>query len=253
MVLAAEALTVMRGRKPVLQDVDFTVNRGQFCAILGPNGAGKTTLLRAFLGFICPSAGQISIDGHNLSQLSRRELARLLALVPQEHRGVFPYTVREMVLMGRNPHLDHGKCRESDALAVERALVQVGLEGFAQRSYLHLSGGEKQLVFIARALAQEAMYLLLDEPTSHLDYRNQQQVLSVIKGMTRQGTGVLVALHDPNLALQYADHSILLKGGRVLAAGPPEKVLSAENLSELYGLEIRVSSAGGRPFVVPSA
>ncbi|MFY9371256.1 MAG: ABC transporter ATP-binding protein [bacterium] len=251
MVLAAEALTIMLGRKAILQGVSLTLHRGRFYAILGPNGAGKTTLLRALLGFIKPRVGQILINGHNISRLSCRELARHLALVPQEHRGVFPYTVREMVMMGRNPHLN-GKCREEDLLAVERALTRVGLETFAERNYLHLSGGEKQLVFIARALAQEAAFLLLDEPTSHLDYRNQQQVMSVIKAMTRQGTGVLAALHDPNLALQYADQAILLKGGQVLAAGPPREVLSAENLSELYGIGIEVSTAGGRPFVLPS-
>lgn len=253
MVLAAEKLTVIRGKKTVLQDVTITVDRGQFCALLGPNGAGKTTLLRAVLGFIRPSAGAIRIDGRSISQLSRRELARTLALVPQEHRGVFPYTVREMVLMGRNPHLDNGRCKEEDILAAERALARVGLEDYAWRSYLHLSGGEKQLVFIARALAQEAAYLLLDEPTAHLDYRNLQQVMAVIKALTRQGTGVLAALHDPNLALQYADRVVLLKGGRVLAAGPPAGVLSAENLSELYGIEIKVSTTGEKPFVVPSA
>ena len=141
MVLAAEALTIMLGRKAILQGVSLTLHRGRFYAILGPNGAGKTTLLRALLGFIKPRVGQILINGHNISRLSCRELARHLALVPQEHRGVFPYTVREMVMMGRNPHLN-GKCREEDLLAVERALTRVGLETFAERNYLHLSGGK---------------------------------------------------------------------------------------------------------------
>jgi iron complex transport system ATP-binding protein len=231
----------------VLRDVSFAVTAGRLVALLGPNGSGKTTLLRCLAGLWPPTAGRIVIDGRELASLSPRQRAALLAVVPQEHAPAFPYTVRDAVLMGRAPHIRLTAAPGPvDLEATRRAMEAVGIGQLAARPTSRLSGGEQQLTLIARALAQEAPLLLLDEPTAHLDFRNQHRVLELVRQVAKEkALTVVMTLHDPNLAAVFAHQVILLKDGAILDAGDPEAVLTEDRLCRLYGMPIGVLTHAG--------
>ena len=211
-------------------------------ALLGPNGSGKTTLLRCLAGLWPPTAGRIFIDGREMGHLSHRQRAALLAVVPQEHAPAFPYTVRDAVLMGRAPHIQiYAGPAPADLEATRRAMEAVGIGHLASRPTSRLSGGERQLTLIARTLAQEAPLLLLDELTSHLDFRNQHRVLELVRRIAAEkALTVVMTLHDPNLAAVFAHQVILLKDGAILAIGAPETVLTEDWLCQLYDMPIGV-------------
>ncbi|HIP99031.1 TPA: heme ABC transporter ATP-binding protein [Candidatus Bipolaricaulota bacterium] len=229
-----------RGR-PVLAEVSLDLPPGELLAVVGPNGAGKTTLLRAISGALPPSAGAVYLDGKELGRLPPREVARRLAVVEQRPQVGFDFTVRQLVELGRLPHLRFpDRLTPRDAEAVERALAAVGLAEHEGRRFSTLSGGEKQRVFLAVALAQEPRVLLLDEPTAHLDVRHQLELMELVAGRAREGLAVLAAMHDLNLAAAFADRMALLVQGRVLAQGPPEEVLTRDNLRAAFGVEARV-------------
>ena len=245
-------VTVELGGRPVVDRVDADVADGEWVALIGPNGAGKTTLLRA-LARLVPFAGEIELDGRPLAELGRGELARLVAVVPQEPSTPPWMTVAEYVLLGRTPHLGplaKEGARDRDAAA--RALARLDLLPFVQRRLGTLSGGEKQRVVVARALAQEAAIVLLDEPTAALDIGHQQQALDLLDGLRAEsGLTLVAAMHDLTLAAQYADRMVLLDGGRVVADGAPAEVLTAPVIARHYGAAIDVVPVGDRIAIVP--
>jgi len=226
---------------------------GEVVALLGPNGSGKTTLLLCIAGILRPARGIVRVAGREISKLSRREIAELIGLVPQEHHPTFPYAVLDFVVMGRAAYVGlFASPGEGDYKAAERALEAVGMSHLANRPYTQVSGGERRLVLVARALAQEPRLLLLDEPTAYLDFKNQIKVLSVVKKLVeREGLAALVTLHDPTLAASFSNRVVLMDSGRVVASGPPEEVVTADRLEEVYGVPVRIVRIGGASAIVP--
>lgn len=253
-MMTVEALAFRHpGEERILKGVGFTLHKGEVAALLGANGAGKTTLFQCLTGYWRPCAGRIALGRDDLGALPPRERALRLAVVPQEHAPPFAYHVRDVVLMGRAPHIGaFGGPGAKDRAVAEDALAAVGILALAERDYTRISGGERQLVLTARALAQQAPILLLDEPTAHLDLRNQLLVLERICEAARtRGLTVLMTLHDPNLALMFADRVLLLHGGGIVADGRPDAVITREVLAEICDIAADVVDVFGRRVVVP--
>lgn len=230
----------------------FTIEQGKIYAILGPNGSGKTTILKLLNGTLKPRRGKVLIDGYNVQQLGRKALARLMANVPQEHNGVFPYTVLDMVVMGRNPYLKiFGRPKAEDYLIAEEALDMLGIGHLRDKCYMEISGGERQMVFLARAIAQEASYFIMDEPTSHLDFYNQHKIMEILRGIVEEkGCCAIVSMHDPNLAMRFADEVLMIKEGRMLKEGETLEVMTSSNLSKLYNMDIKIADFEGKRNIV---
>ncbi len=237
----------------VLRHVSFEMKKGEFLGIIGPNGSGKTTLLKTIDGIFIPQEGEIRIDGVPGRQLSRMDLARRIAVVPQDTQLIFPFTVEEVVLMGRAPHL--GKLRfegEKDFRIVEQAMKATDTYSLRRRGINALSGGERQSVLIARALAQEPRIMLLDEPTALLDIRHQVAFFDLIKTLNRDRSLTVIAVtHDINLASDYCDRIVLLKSGQIYAQGAPREVIVEKNINEVYGTNVLVDQnpVTGKPRV----
>jgi iron complex transport system ATP-binding protein len=251
-VIELRGVTVELGGRPVVDRVHGEVADGEWLALIGPNGAGKTTLLRAIARLI-PFRGEIVLDGRPSVDLPRGELARLVAVVPQEPSTPPWMTVAEYVLLGRTPHLGPlAKEGARDREAAARSLARLDLLPFTERRLGTLSGGEKQRVVVARALAQEASIVLLDEPTAALDIGHQQQALELLDGLREEsGLTLVAAMHDLTLAAQYADRMVLLDAGRVVADGAPTDVLTEAAIAEHYGAAIDVVAVGDRIAIVP--
>ncbi|KAF0108108.1 MAG: iron complex transport system ATP-binding protein [Anaerolineaceae bacterium] len=240
-----------RDRQPFLQDVTFDLHPGRITAILGPNGAGKTTLLYLALGWLAAWTGGIRLDGLPLRQHSRLERGRWLALVPQNEHTPFDYTVLEYALMGRAPHMPPlGIPAAADYDAALQALDQVGLAALAEHPVPQLSGGEHQLMLLARAVAQRPRLLLLDEPTAHLDLRNKSRLIQMMKTLRTEGVTLLMTNHEPEVVLAVADDVLLMEPGRPPLFGPLEQALTAEALSRVYGLPIRLVDVDGHKQVL---
>lgn len=225
-----------------LSRIDLSIERGERVAILGPNGAGKTTLLKLILGLLHPQDGTISFEGDDLSRISRGELARAIAMVPQELLLPYALTVREVVLLGRTPYLHRyrGPARE-DLEAVQTAMAATDLLSSIDRLYNDLSGGERQRVILAMALAQQPRLLLLDEPTRSLDLNHQVRILSLIRGLQAQNDLTVVSsMHDLNLSSLYFDRLVLLSSGRIVADGPPDRVIRPETIRRVFGVSVLV-------------
>jgi iron complex transport system ATP-binding protein len=254
--IAVQDLSVRIGEAEILHGVSLKVGPGEFLTVIGPNGAGKSTLLRCLDGLLQPSSGRILIDGRALSDYGRRELARNVSYVPQPDAGPLDYTVRSFVEMGRFPHISAwAALSEADSAAVNNAMELTEVAGLAERSMSSLSGGEKQRASIAAALAQGGSILLLDEPTSFLDYRHQVQVLDLLDRLHHEnGLTVVAVTHDLNSTVASADEVIALKDGGVAFRGSPSDLLHAEILSEIYGAEFRLIAGGhrGLPMVLPA-
>lgn len=239
--LACAALGFAYGERRVLDAVSLTVAPGEIVGLLGPNGAGKSTLVRVVSGVLGGYTGRVLLGGSELAALSRREVARRVAVVPQEPRFDFPFTVLEIVLMGRHPHLSGLAFEAAEDLALARAaLARAGAAELADRPIERLSAGERQRVVFARALAQAAPLLLLDEPVSFLDLRYQVELFDRVRELAAEGRAVLAVLHDLNLAAEYCDRVVLLKQGRVIAQGPTAEALSYLHLKAAYETEVYV-------------
>lgn len=247
--LEAHDLNFVRGERSVLKGIDFRLGGGEMVGLLGVNGAGKSTFLRLLLGLLTPSSGQIILDGADLHTWSRREVACRIAYVPQTYDVDLPFTVREMVTLGRAPHLRMGQVvAEADRDAVGRALVRLALEPLADRSCAGLSGGERQRVMLARALAQETPALVLDEPTSGLDYGHQIRLLDLLRSLADEGRTILLTSHHPEELYTRADRVTVLKNGVILVDGRPDEVVHESVMSTLYAVPLAQIDHGRHRF-----
>lgn len=231
---------------PVLQHVSFALRPGCITAVLGPNGSGKTTLLYLALGWLSAWEGTVHLDGSPLRSYTRQDRGRWLALVPQSEHTPFDYTVLEYVLMGRAPHLPPlAMPSAADVNTALQALEQVGLSSLAEQPVPQLSSGERQLMLLARALAQSPRLLLLDEPTAHLDLHNKTRLIGILRSLRQQGVTLLMTNHEPEVVLALADDVLLLEPGHPPVFGPLEEVFTAEALSRIYNLPIRLVQVDG--------
>ena len=241
----------------VLHEVTFKADPGQFIGLIGPNGSGKTTLLRVISGVLAPKAGDVLLKGIELAKISRPKLAKTMAYLSQELAMDLSFTVREVTLMGRSPHMSvFGKETRKDFEIAERAMELADVSHLADCSVTEISGGERQRAFIAMCLAQQPQVLLLDEPTSHLDIAHQLSALDLIRKLNRKTNMTVVAVfHDLNLAAEYCDQLLILDRGRVDCFGPPEDVLTSEMILKVYGAKVAVKQnpISSKPYVVLTA
>ena len=236
-MIRVENLSFSYGSRQVLRDVSFSAEKGDLLAVLGPNGVGKSTLFRCILGILKEYRGKITVGGRDIRELSRREMAGAMSYIPQKFETAFSYSVLDTVLMGTTHELGTFSTPKADQIRrAKDALAQVGITGFEERMFTRLSGGEQQMVMIARALSQQADLLLMDEPTASLDYGNREKVLKLLKDLTQQGYSVILSTHDPQHALSYSNKVLALCGGCVEAFGNTEDVLTADLLRKLYGI-----------------
>jgi len=243
MKLAAQNLGFGYRDHRVGSNVTLELMSGEVLCLLGPNGSGKTTLFKTLLGLLPPQSGAVLMEGRDAGTLARDAIARQISYVPQAHGAFFPYTVRETVLMGRTAHLGLFSAPSArDHAVATTAIERMGIAHLGESIYTQISGGERQLALIARALAQEARVVIMDEPTANLDFGNQVRVLERIRALAGEGIGVLLSTHDPDHAFLCADRVAMLHEGRLMACGAPAEVMTAENLRRLYGVEIAVTT-----------
>jgi iron complex transport system ATP-binding protein len=252
-LIAARGLAIGYGRTRIAGDLDLSVIAGSVTCLLGPNGVGKTTLFKTLLGLLPPLSGAVEIDGDDLSRLDRQTIARHIAYVPQAHIAEFPYSVIDLVVMGRTAHLGaFSSPRRMDYEAAMAALDQLGIAALAERDSTRISGGQRQLVLIARALAQRTRIIMMDEPTASLDFGNRIRVLDTIRALSRSGLAVVLSTHEPEHAFVVADQVAILGQDR-FATGPVEAVMTSQQLSHLYGIELKVERTPSGRFVVGPA
>jgi len=234
------------GNRTILDAVCGSVRDGEVVCLLGPNGSGKTTLLKLMLGLLTPASGTIRFQGNLLQSIPQKQLARELAYVPQVHRDAFTYTVEDVVLMGRLPyHSFFSAYTKEDRDAANTAMARLGIESLRHRAYTEISGGERQLTLIARAMTQGARVFIMDEPVNGLDYGNQIRLLARIQNLAREGYTFIITTHFPDHALHTANRAILLKDGRVVADGSPHQTITASSIHELYAIDVSVISVNG--------
>jgi iron complex transport system ATP-binding protein len=254
MSLVAWGLVAGYGARPVLRGVDLDLETGGLTAVIGPNGAGKSTLVRCLSGVLRPASGRVVFDGVDLRTLDRGAVARLIAVVPQMSETIFPFSVREIVALGRVARLGaFARATAQDAAAVERAIADLELGPLADRRIDMLSGGERQRAVLAMALAQEPRVLLLDEPTVHLDPAHQRSALALIRRLARErGLIGMAVLHDLNLAAALCDRVVVLDAGRIVADGAPGDVITAATIANVFGPDLVVGERDGVRFVLPA-
>ena len=252
MSLTVKNLSFSYGAHQVLTDISFDLHKGEFLSVLGPNGVGKSTLFRCILGLLPGYTGQILSDKDDMRTLPHRETARRIAYIPQIHTPTFGYTVLDTVLMGtsRQVGMFAQPGKEQIAIASE-ALSRVGAAHLTQRNFSNLSGGEQQLVLVARAIAQQADVLVMDEPTSALDYGNQLRILQLVRELAQEGYAVLLSTHNPQHALSFASRILALSGGRVAALGDAQDVLTEDLVHTLYGVHVTFAQTPGGRVLVP--
>lgn len=243
MSIEVKNLCFSYGDRPVLHDISFSVGKGEFLSILGPNGVGKSTLFRCVLGLLSGYTGQVLVDGVDTRHFSTREAAKHIAYIPQSSRSIFNYSVFDIVLMGRTSALGTFRSPgKEDKELCQWALEKVGITRLHNRCFHRLSGGEQQLVLIARALVQKAPVLMLDEPTANLDFGNQLLVLEQARSLAREGYTVIQTTHHPEQSYMYSDRILAIQNGRVLIEGCPKEVLTEDTLHALYGVDTTVVS-----------
>jgi iron complex transport system ATP-binding protein len=231
------------GDKDIFSGLNLAVNRGELLCVLGSNGCGKTTLLKCLTGSLKLGRGHVFLKDNDIHSMNSIEIARSMGFVFQEHSPPFPFSVMEVVQMGRAPHLRlFASPSPRDKAVAEKVLEKVGMLHLSKKPYTQISGGERQLVLIARTLAQEPEVILLDEPTSHLDFKNQTLVLRMIKKLAQNGLAVLMTSHLPDHALLFSSRVALMKSGRFLSVGKPEEVMTEESLKETYGIQVNLAT-----------
>lgn len=244
-MIAARGLAVGYGRRVVASGIDVTVGVGEVLCLLGPNGSGKTTLFKTLLGLIPPLAGEVLLDGAALAGLDRRAIARAIAYVPQAHAPVFAYSVLDLVLMGRSVHLGpFSSPGARDIDIAHAALESLGVAALADADATRISGGQLQLALIARALAQDARMIVMDEPTASLDFGNKLIVLDRIRQLAGRGFSIVLSTHEPEHAFDLADRVALIAAGALAAVGPPGTTLTGERLSGVYGVPLTIETTG---------
>lgn len=248
-MISVRNLSFSYGSHRVLEDISFDASPGEMLCILGANGAGKSTLFKCILGLLKGYKGSVTVDGRPLEGMSAKEKALIIAYIPQATRPAFAYNVMDMVLMGTTARMQGMMSPGTDerALATE-ALRRVGIEHLAERDYTKISGGEQQLVLIARALAQGAKILIMDEPTSSLDYGNQVRTQQQLRGLVEEGYTIIQSTHNPEQTFSYADRVLCIKDGRVYAEGRPEDVMDEKLIKDIYGIDTKAIDVGNDRF-----
>lgn len=245
-LIKVEGMSFGYNRKTVLDNINLSIAAGEIVTLLGPNGCGKSTLIKLMLGLLSPARGGIFFNGENIMQVGSKALAKEIAYVPQTHKSSFPYTVRDVVLMGRIPHKTFFfRYSRSDLSIANDALERLSIGHLANRAYTEISGGERQLTLIARSLVQGARTFIMDEPASGLDYGNQLRLLDQIIKLSREGYTFIKSTHSPEHALWIADHAIMIKNGTIVADGKCDDVISNENLFHLYNARVTVLKLNG--------
>ena len=243
MRMKIENLHFSYGSRKVLKGVSFGIDDSGFVSVLGPNGAGKSTLFRCMLGLLEPSEGSVHICGRNIRQMPPAELSHRVAYIPQSHTPVFNFSVFDMVLMGTTAQLSRfSSPGKKEAQLAEAAMERIGISHLRDRGCGNISGGELQLALIARAIAQQAKILVMDEPSASLDYGNKLRLMETVKGLTREGYTVIQSTHDPDQAYLYSDQILALYDGKLLARGTPQETISSSLISRLYGVDVEVCS-----------
>ena len=246
MSIEVKNLSFSYGNRPVLHDISFCVEKGEFLSILGPNGVGKSTLFRCVLGLLSGYTGQVLVDGMDARQFTTREAAKHIAYIPQSSRSIFNYSVFDIVLMGRTSGLHSFRSPgKKDVEKCRWAMEKIGISHLADRCFHRLSGGEQQLVLIARALVQDAPVLMLDEPTANLDFGNQLLVLEQARNLAREGYTVIQTTPHPEQSYMLSDRILAIQKGRVLTEGKPRDVLTEETIRSLYGVDVEIVSLHG--------
>lgn len=256
-MLKAKNMAFSYHSREILKDVSVLIEPGKVYGFLGRNGSGKTTMLKLLNGLLKPDKGEVLIEADGITldihRDSKAAIAKYLGFVPQENRGIFPYRVLEMVVMGRNPHLRYLERPKDDDYEIARdALATIGIEYLWNKNFMEISGGERQMVLMARVIAQGARYLILDEPTSHLDFKNQHQILQLVKRISNEhNVAAIMAMHDPNLALSVTDYILMLKDGEIMAEGRPHEVMTEENLQSLYDMGVCLTATEIDMYIKP--
>lgn len=257
MILSVKDLSFSYGSEPALSDISLEVDRGEVLCVMGPNGSGKSTLIDCVMGLHPGYGGSVSLDGSSIRGFSRREIARRVAYVPQNHTVTFPYTVREVVMMGRTAYLSaFGTPSEGGEELCERAMRRVGILDLADKPYNSISGGELRLVILARALCQDTQFILMDEPTAHLDYRNELVFLEIVSELCLEdGISILIATHSPDQAFYFESHGVpvsamFLKKGAAAASGAPSEIITASLLEDVYGVKAKILESGGEKTIL---
>jgi iron complex transport system ATP-binding protein len=236
---------------PFIENISFELGPGQILALIGPNGAGKSTLLKCLDGLLKCQKGSIELNGKEIKKMHRKEIAGHMAYVPQTVSNIFPIKVFDIVLQGRYPH-GNGRRGKQDIEKAFKALWLMGAQDLAMKNFTEISGGQKQKATIARAIAQEAEVLLLDEPTSNLDIRRRLEVMELLRSLiTKNDMSAILSMHDLNLTSRYADKVIMMDQGAIIAAGEPFSVLTAENIASVYRVEVAIMSVQDKPYIVP--
>lgn len=235
------------GSNLVLDQFSMGVPRGEVVAVLGPNGTGKTTMLMLALGWLNSAGGKILLEGRSLKEYGRSELGKIISFVPQFEPSFFDFSLLDFVLLGRAPHLGNFKMPSDEDYSIAlAALKKVGMSDKASRSVMNISGGEHQLVLLARALAQQTELLLLDEPTSHLDIKNKSRLIAILRELLDSGKTILFTTHEPDVAAMIAHSVIMVKNGQVLHSGPVDEIMTGENLTNVYETKIEVGELSSR-------
>ncbi len=252
MIMECRSLAFSHGNTPILKEISFGVAKGRFCAILGRNGSGKTTLLHCLNRVHAPSAGQVIIQGEDTADLSQKQIAQRISLVPQEHMDMFPFRVIDVVVMGRAPFLALSALPgPEDYHRARAALDSLNAGRLAEKNFNRISGGERRIALLARAMTQATQIMLLDEPTNHLDFNNQYHLLDAIKHQCREkGISIVASMHDPNMATLFADDVVMIKQGRVMARGPAGETMTRDRISSLYDTDIDQVRVPGYPFAM---
>ncbi len=245
-----EEITLAYQKQTVLENVNLCIEKGKITTLLGPNGSGKTTLLSSINGIVKPVNGEIYINGIDVLKLKTRELSRIIATVPQLYNGSFNFTVYDMILLGRSPHIGYLP-KKKDKDKADEVIELIGIGHLRNKQLNRLSGGERQLVMIARAIAQETEIMLLDEPTSYLDLKNQLKVLSLVKYINQtQNVTCVMTLHDPNQALMYSDNIVMFNKGKI-QTGNLKEMITVEQILDVYGVEAEVVNISEKKYVIP--